>query len=209
MKKLTAVLLGVSVFMGVNVLSLFTDAGNTKVEAALLAQQTATTPAKSKVKSSLINMTGKYDNVRPGRRYGTPIPREDQVIAGVPLGADPDAIVRSLGTPDKTEYDRRGGVLQIYGGIEFYKFPPSTDKIFVKNRDAVTRRGVAVGDSLEKVYSLYGQPDRVSKYSQSDREPKEGGTWFYGLFSPRSDDMNGINFAHDGNRVTEIIIIGY
>ncbi|WP_127058529.1 hypothetical protein [Veillonella ratti] len=202
MKKLATVLLGVSVFMGLSGLSLFTDVGNSKVEAALVAQQTASTPAKSKVKSSLINMTGKYDNVRPGRRYGTPMPKEDQVIAGVPLGSAPDAIVRSLGTPDKTEYSIRGGVLQIYGGIEFFKFPPSTDKIFVKNRDAVTKRGVAVGDTLEKVYSLYGQPDRVNKGN-------DGGNWFYGMFAPRSDDMDGINFIHDGNRVTEIIIIGY
>ena len=195
MKKLTAVLLGVSVFMGVNGLSLFIDAGNTKVEAALVAQQTATTPAKSKVKSSLINMTGKYDNVRPGRLYGTMISKEEKVIAGVSLGSSFESIIKSLGKPDKIDYIGNRISAVTYGGIYFSNFMGSEEMhmITVSNRDAVTARGVAVGDTLEKVYSLYGQPDKVSK---------ERDNWFYGQFAPMSDDVAGIRFFHDGNRVT-------
>lgn len=200
MKKLTAALLGVSVFMGVNALSFVTDVGNSSVEAALVAQQTASTPAKSKVKSSLINMTGKYDNVRPGRVYGTRISIDEKAIAGVKLGSSFESIIQSLGKPDKIEYLGNRISAVTYGGIYFSIFQGSENMhmITVSNRDAVTVRGVAVGDTLEKVYSLYGQPDEVSK----DRD-----NWFYGQFVPMSDDVAGIRFFHDGNKVTKIVIL--
>lgn len=188
--------------MGVNGLSLFTEAGNSKVEAAVVAQQDSSqkTPAKSKVKSSLINMTGKYDNVKPGRLYGTMISKEEKVIAGVSLGSSFESIIKSLGKPDKIEYIGNRISAVTYGGIYFSNFMGSEEMymITVSNRDAVTARGVAVGDTLEKVYSLYGQPDTVSQDKDS---------WFYGRFMPMTDIVAGIRFVHDGNRVTKIIIL--
>lgn len=201
MKKTVSVLIGISVFMGVNGLSLFTATNGVHVEAAMVTQQNVAynMAANSKSKSSLMNMKGKYDNATPGRRYGTVLPREDKMIAGVIVNANPDAIMQSLGKPDSIEYQSKGGgVIQVYGGITYYTGSEG-GSITVVNRDAVTARGVAVGDTLEKVYSLYGQPDQVSK---------GGYSWFYGAFSPRSGDINGIEFIHDGNRITKIVIWG-
>lgn len=148
----------------------------------------------------MINMTGKYDNVKPGRLYGTMISKEEKVIASVSLGSSFESIIKSLGKPDKIDYIGNRISAVTYGGIYFSNFMGSEEMymITVSNRDAVTARGVAVGDTLEKVYSLYGQPDTVSQDKDS---------WFYGRFMPMTDNVAGIRFVHDGNRVTKIIIL--
>lgn len=204
MKKIVSVLVGVSAFMGISGLALFADTTGAHVEAAVVAQQNSanTTSSKSKVKSALINMTGKYDNVKPGRRYGTTIPQEEKIIAGVSIGSSFDAIMQSLGKPDKIEYGRNKIESVTYGGIYFGVRLGSENMhlVIITNRDAATVRGIAVGDTLEKVYSVYGQSDTVSKKSDS-------ANWFYGKFSPMSDDVSGIRFFHDGNKVTKIVIL--
>ena len=102
MKKIVSVLVGVSVFLGISGINLVVDTNFSHVEAAVVAQQDSSQkiPAKSKVKSSLINMTGKYDNVKPGRLYGTMISKEEKVIAGVSLGSSFESIIKSLVYPD-------------------------------------------------------------------------------------------------------------
>lgn len=155
MKKIVSVLVGVSVFLGISEINLVVDTNFSHVEAAVVAQQDSSQkmPAKSKVKSSLINMTGKYDNVKPGRLYGTMISKEEKVIAGVSLGSSFESIIKSLGKPDKIDYIGNRISAVTYGGIYFSNFMGSEEMymITVSNRDAVTARGVAVGDTLEKV----------------------------------------------------------
>lgn len=163
------------------------------------ASSNEATQHQSKLKSALANMTGTYDNARPGRAYGKPLPKSDLTIAGVSLGADFSDIQRSLGTPSATTWYGNQIDSLTYGGITFSTFQRSEKMFYIEivNRDAVTNRGVAVGDSLEKVYALYGRPDAVNEGHNM---------WFYGVFYPLSDNMQGIRFVHDGNRVTKIII---
>jgi len=66
----------------------------------------------------------------------------------------------------------------------------------VSNRDAVTARGIAVGDSLKKVMDIYGRPDFIDFNNR----------WFYGYLRYNSDNIVGIFFEHNGSKVTKIII---
>lgn len=163
------------------------------------ATNNGVTQNKSKLKSALANMTGKYDNARLGRMYGKLLPKSDLTVAGVTLGANFSDIQQSLGTPTSIQW--RGNQIDslTYGGIRFSTIERSSNMLHITivNRDAVTGRGVAVGDSLDKVYALYGQPDKVYEGHNM---------WFYGAFYPLSDNIQGIRFVHDGNKVTKIII---
>ncbi|EBY4569918.1 MAG: hypothetical protein E7H41_07830 [Veillonella sp.] len=62
--------------------------------------------------------------------------------------------------------------------------------------DAVTARGIAVGDTLEKVMDVYGRPDFIDFNNR----------WFYGYLRYNSDNIRGIFFEHNGSKVTKIII---
>ena len=87
-----------------------------------------------------------------------------------------------------------------YGGITYESVHGNFDRaglITVVNRDAVTYRGIAVGDSLEAVYKAYGRPTHIN--SRND--------WFYGVFIWPSDAKSGITFENDGEKVTKIRII--
>ena len=100
-----------------------------------------------------------YRHYRPGQVIGAYLPAEDMKIAGVSLGTSFDAVKASLGQPTSEKRDEL-----TYGGIKFghslmQDSRPIVWYITVSNRDAVTTRGIAVGDTLKKVMDVYGRPD--------------------------------------------------
>ena len=137
-----------------------------------------------------------YRHYRPGQAIGAPLPDEDMRIAGVSLGTSFDAVKASLGQPTSEKRDEL-----TYGGIKFghslmQDSRPIVWYMTVSNRDAVTARGIAVGDSLKKVMDIYGRPDFIDFNNR----------WFYGYLRYNSDNIVGIFFEHNGSKVTKIII---
>ena len=115
-----------------------------------------------------------YRHYRPGQVIGAYLPAEDMKIAGVSLGTSFDAVKASLGQPTSEKRDEL-----TYGGI-----------------NAVTARGIAVGDTLKKVMDVYGRPDFIDFNNR----------WFYGYLRYNSDNIRGIFFEHNGSKVTKIIV---
>ena len=72
----------------------------------------------------------------------------------------------------------------------------SVKAMMIENRDAVTHRGIAVGDSMRKVLNVYGRPDLVDSNNR----------WFYGKYRYRTDIMHGIQFEQKGDKVSKILI---
>ena len=75
-------------------------------------------------------------------------------IAGVSLGTSFDAVKASLGQPTSEKRDEL-----TYGGIKFghslmQDSRPIVWYITVSNRDAVTARGIAVGDTLKRLWTF-------------------------------------------------------
>ena len=131
---------------------------------------------------------------------------QDLIIAGVPVSAQYSEIRRALGTPTAEKMYTPGmvfggsNIFMRYGGITYESVHGDFDRagmITVVNRDAVTHRGIAVGDSLEAVYKAYGRPTHIN--SRND--------WFYGAFIWSSDAKSGITFENDGEKVTKIRVI--
>ena len=121
---------------------------------------------------------------------------KDMKIAGVSLGTSFDAVKASLGQPTSEKRDEL-----TYGGIKFghslmQDSRPIVWYITVSNRDAVTARGIAVGDTLKKVMDVYGRPDFIDFNNR----------WFYGYLRYNSDNIRGIFFEHNGSKVTKIIV---
>lgn len=141
-----------------------------------------------------------------GELVGQSMDIQDLTIAGVPVGAEYSEIRRSLGTPTAEKMYTPGmvfggsNIFMRYGGITYESVLGNFDRaglITVVNRDAVTHRGIAVGDSLEAVYKAYGRPTHIN--SRND--------WFYGAFIWASDAKRGITFENDGEKVTKIRVI--
>ena len=137
-----------------------------------------------------------YRHYSIGQDVGQRLPQEELMVLGVPLGSTFDAVKASLGQPTK---ETRYGLS--YGGVTFGNtvlggMDNTVTYISITNRDAVTYRGIAVGDSMRKVLKVYGRPDYID---YDDR-------WFYGLLQYRTDMMNGILFEHKGDKVSKIMI---
>ena len=140
-----------------------------------------------------------------GELVGQSLDIQDLTIAGVPVGAEYSEIRRSLGIPTAEKMYHPGvfggpNIFMRYGGITYESVLGNFDRaglITVVNRDAVTYRGIAVGDSLEAVYKAYGRPTYIN--SRND--------WFYGAFIWASDAKRGITFENDGEKVTKIRVI--
>lgn len=143
-----------------------------------------------------------------GDVIGKSLSKQDMTVLGVTRGTSFEAIERSLGEPTRKELrymnpaEKRYPTGSIfYGGIEFQDSLRNdadrleADYIEITNRDAVTARGIAVGDSLEKVFTIYGRPTYVRDEAQ---------IWFYGAYIPYSDYLSGIQFWHDNEKVTKI-----
>ena len=120
-------------------------------------------------------------------------------VLGVPMGATFGQVKASLGQPTSPGHGL------VYGGVRFTQAFTKGDSedsyvvdyIEITNRDAVTHRGIGVGDSLESVYQAYGRPNYIN--SKND--------WFYGYFVWSSDAIRGIYFENDGERVTKIKVV--
>lgn len=137
-----------------------------------------------------------YRHYRPGQAIGAYLPAEDMKITGVALGTSFDEVKASLGQPTSEKQNEL-----TYGGIKFghslmQDSRPIVWYITVSNRDAVTARGIAVGDTLKKVMDVYGRPDFIDFNNR----------WFYGYLRYNSDTIRGIFFEHNGSKVTKIIV---
>lgn len=141
---------------------------------------------------------------RGGQLIGSPLSDHDMSVVGVIPGNTFQEIMNSLGRPTSDQ-----GKTITYGGITFgegYTLTRDSNNdrityIYIDNRDATTARGIAVGDSLEKVYKVYGRPDYVG-YADD-----KGDYWFYGQAVWATDMMKGIQFENDGRKVTRIAVI--
>ena len=160
-------------------------------------------PEATESQSSSVKIPTKWDypeKYRNAQWVGQKLAPIEYQVLGVPIGASFSQVKASLGAP--TEYVR-GGIR--YGGVTFTTANTHKGgfdlvrKIILKNRDATTHRGIAVGDSLEKVYKVYGRPTHIYHYNNE---------WFYGFFVWSGSAEDGIYFANDGTKVTEITIIG-
>ena len=162
------------------------------------------------------NTDAEYENLRrPENRmgFGKPLPNSEFTVAGVPMKAHVNDIIKSLGKPtsEDIKYHKSFGgntSKQIptyhleYGGISFdtQYMPWYSDaneaehisKITIHNRDGATARGISVGDTLKQVYNAYGRPTFITRKNE----------WFYGITYP--DSYHGIWFVSDGYKVTKI-----
>ena len=139
-----------------------------------------------------------------GQVIGQHLDVKDRSVAGVFIGSTYDEIHRVLGAPTEEQMfnpllRKPQNVFARYGGITFYSHVTAVNNTYlieIVNRDATTYRGVAVGDTLEHVYEVYGRPTHIF----------DNNTWFYGAFMRDSDYIYGIRFINDGKRVTKIIV---
>ena len=172
------------------------------------AGQQSSTNGTTSTSSSTIRLPQRSEypsSYRGGQLVGEGMDIQDLTIAGVPVGAQYNEIRKSLGAPTaeamyNPHVSRVPNIFMRYGGITFESVHGGVDRagmITVDNRDAVTYRGIAVGDSLEAVYKAYGRPTHIN--SRND--------WFYGAFIWASDAKSGITFENDGEKVTKIRII--
>ena len=159
----------------------------------------------SSTSSSTIRLPqrSEYPNRYPsGQEVGHHLGGAERSIAGIYPNATYEEIRKILGNPTEEvhhEYRRDGEqrAFMRYGGITYSSIYGQIERagvIEVTNRDATTYRGIAVGDSLEKVYEAYGRPVRIY----------DDNTWFYGVFIWQSDYVYGIKFINDGEKVTKI-----
>ena len=133
---------------------------------------------------------------RGGQLIGYKIDGIEYQVLGVPMGATFRQVRNSLGEPADINNGMR------YGGVTFdmsftkgdYSDDNIVNYIEIRNRDATTHRGIAVGDALEQVYNAYGRPTHIF----------ENNAWFYGAFMWNSDYILGIYFDNDGEKVTKI-----
>lgn len=142
---------------------------------------------------------------RYGQVVGQSMDIQDFTIAGVPVNAKYSEIRKALGVPtEERMYDPSSytgpNTFMRYGGIKYSSLMGDLDRagmITIENRDAVTYRGISVGDSLDAVYQAYGRPNYIN--SEND--------WFYGYFVWASDAIRGIYFENDEEKVTKIRIV--
>lgn len=153
-----------------------------------------------------------YEYLRTGSngiRFGKPLSKSELTVAGIPMGAHVNAVIKSLGKPssEDIEYEKgpRRGVPVYhlhYGGITYNtQFTPFSNslsdaeyvsQVTIRNRDGITAKGISVGDTLKQVYNAYGKPTFITKKNE----------WFYGIAYP--DSYHGIWFVSDGYKVTKI-----
>ena len=157
--------------------------------------------------SNSIRLTPRTDypiNYPIGQIIGQHLDIKDRSVAGVFVGSTYEDVHKVLGTPTEEQMfnpslRKPQNVFARYGGITFYsdvREVYNTYLIEIVNRDATTYRGIAVGDTLEHVYEVYGRPTHIF----------DNNMWFYGAFMRDSDYIYGIRFINDGERVTKIIV---
>ena len=213
MKKLTTsillVLFSATIFTPTHVEASWLSKTWKKIEKSWneAGQQNSSTGTTSTSSSTIrLPQRSEYPNSYPsGQEVGYHLGGAERTIAGVYPNATYEEIRRILGNPTEEvhhEYRRDGEqrAFMRYGGIMYSSIYGQIERagiIEVTNRDATTYRGIAVGDSLEKVYEAYGRPVRIY----------DDNTWFYGVFIWQSDYVYGIKFINDGEKVTKIIVL--
>ena len=213
MKKLTIsfllALFSVTIFTPTHVEASWLSKTWKKVEKSWneAGKQSSTTGISSTSSSTIrLPQRSEYPSrYNPGQIVGQRPDMQDLIIAGVPVGAQYSEIRKALGEPtEERMYDPFSytgpNTFMRYGGIKYSSLLGNLDRadmITIENRDAVTHRGIAVGDSLEAVFKAYGRPTHIN--SRND--------WFYGVFIWASDAKSGITFENDGEKVTKIRII--
>lgn len=220
MKRMTTVAVIVGVLMSASI-GLQADASWLSKTLDKLNQALGGTTSTSSVDSSSSSRSGQQVRLpresdysryhRPGEVIGEGLSDADMSILGVKVGTSFQAIERSLGEP--TSKDIRYAVptaqacptgTMSYGGVTFEDSVRidahrlEANFIEITNRDAVTARDIAVGDSVEKVLAAYGWPTYVRDEYQ---------LWFYGEYIPNSDYLSGIQFYHDGEKITKIRVM--
>jgi hypothetical protein len=134
------------------------------------------------------------------------VSHDDLTVLGIPYNAQKSDVINSLGQPSEE------GVLKVdicatyyiaYGGVKF-KLTTAEDEgiittIIISNRDAVTTRGLAVGDDESKILSVYGN----SYMLVNNRREKEY-RFIWG--TPNTCDVHGINFVCAQGKIARIII---
>ena len=153
-----------------------------------------------------------YEYIRNYSRdhFGKSLADWEFTVAGVPMGAHVNDIIKSLGKPTSEDIEYKNGLaIEVvplyhlrYGGIiydtqnmHWYHNASEAEhisKITIQNRDGATARGISVGDTLKQVYNAYGKPTFITKKNE----------WFYGVGYP--DSYYGIWFVSDGYKVTKI-----
>jgi len=134
-----------------------------------------------------------YAAVRLQRGWvGVELPDEDMSIAGIVLGSS-ESSLNSLGPAQWVEKKPRWTIYH-YGSIQYFVEAGLIKAITVSARDAVTYRGIAVGDPLTKVYDLYGKPVNI----------KSNKTCVYGRYINFSGVMHVLEFETNGKKVTKI-----
>lgn len=135
-----------------------------------------------------------------------PVNYDDLTVLGVPYNAQKSDIINSLGTPN------REGVLTrsmnaayyiTYGGVTFNLDSKGDtariSSIGISNRDAITVRGVAVGDPKSKIINSYGD-----SYQIVNNGNKKEYRYLWG--KANSDDAHGISFQCNEEIIYGIII---
>ncbi len=132
---------------------------------------------------------------------GHDLPDSDFVVAGIPKISTANAIIQSLGEPT-IKYRYGLG----YGGLIFEitrgNYPEVKKKI-ITSRDAVTARGISVGDSIDDIYTKYGSPDTAYVNNQGYY------VLFYGTYTPNTPHdllKSGIEFITNYRYVKSIYI---
>lgn len=135
-----------------------------------------------------------------------PLESDDYKVLGVPSNACKIDIINSLGRPTRegTQKGMDTSYYIAYGGVKFSLFNSSDDSaivyISINNKDAVTARGIAVGDSIEKVFNMYGSNYRYTENSDNTI------TYKYLLGKYGTDYCHGIEFDCLNGKVVSICI---
>lgn len=134
------------------------------------------------------------------------VDRSDLTVMGIPYNAHKLDIISSLGEPS------REGVLKnsmnatyfiAFGGVTFNLASQADSSritsIVIKNRDAVTTRGIGVGDTVTKIIKAYGDSYQIVN---------NGGFKEYRyVWGPaRTDDCQGISFVCSNGTLSRIIV---
>lgn len=119
-----------------------------------------------------------------------PAPRtlavEDRQLAGLSLGAEPGAVVKELGLPGKARVDGadvapdQAAAETVKLGVAMWEYPAGVAVHFSEGKvseieldlphPGKTARGVALGDTMDRVRAVYGESESVTTSTGPDGE---------------------------------------
>ncbi len=135
-----------------------------------------------------------------------PVNTNDFTVLGVASDAKKADIIDSLGKPTKEGFLRRSMDAEYfvaYGGVTFDLTTSEDDasivSIAIENRDALTARGVGIGDTESKVIRAYGE-----RYQIVNSNGLKEYRYIWGR--PGTDDAYGLSFSFKNGRLFRVII---